>query len=193
MSSLISVDIQPSYASSIYWLDDYIQYLADFDGPILYLFNGQDLGMEDTRKVQDWLLYHAVDILDVEQLEKFQYKVLNEIEFVEKGYAFFRETMEAGWDDLDMISLAKYMRQNRIQDARDLDFDELREQGILDDDQVDDLESGYLFYIPETIEAVQGWGGSILVGGGINECLAEVELLMEILDEPYTVDSRFTY
>jgi len=48
-------------------------------------------------------------------------------------------------------------------------------------------------YIPDVSDRLLGIPHPLLVGGGRDECLREVQLLLEILDIPYTTFSPFVY
>ena len=48
--------------------------------------------------------------------------------------------------------------------------------------------------VPDLMDFLRNYGGKIiLTGGGINECLKEVEIALMALDRPYNVLTRFTY
>ena len=53
--------------------------------------------------------------------------------------------------------------------------------------------AGDLINIPELMEFLQNKNNITLTGGGINECLKEVELALMALDKPYSIISKFTY
>ena len=47
--------------------------------------------------------------------------------------------------------------------------------------------------IPELMEFLSPYNNIVLVGGGVHECLREVELAMDALDKNYETWNRFTY
>jgi len=193
MSKLISVDIQEEYKSHFsFSVLDFIKYLHEFEGPILYFYNGEDVGY--TGNPKNWLMDTAYEELGEEFGEEFYLETLERIEFVPKGYAFFRDVMDAGWDNEDIINAIKVMFDTNIPDSRNLDRELLEEKTDLEEEQIDGLLRGdYAFYLPGIEGVLQGWCGATLIGGGSEECLAEVALLMEAMDCNYNFDQRFIY
>ena len=65
-----------------------------------------------------------------------------------------------------------------------------------DDSDVRELmeHSDDMIHIPEVMDFLKNYGGRIVVtGGGINECLKEVEIALMALRKPYNVLTQFTY
>jgi hypothetical protein len=53
--------------------------------------------------------------------------------------------------------------------------------------------SGDAINLPSLIDEIKDYRGVVLCGGGIDECLKEVEIAFKSLDKPYSVLSKFTY
>mgnify|MGYP000968946791 FL=1 len=101
--------------------------------------------------------------------------------------------MDAGSDKGHIISLVKWMMSNNINDSRDIseeqwdsiNLPELRENLEGNDDAL---------FIPDVLKLLNGIFGSIdLMGGGRNECLAEVEICLMALVKNYKLIEQFTY
>jgi hypothetical protein len=50
-----------------------------------------------------------------------------------------------------------------------------------------------LINIPDLMDFLQNKNNITLTGGGINQCLKEVEIALLALDKPYSIISEFTY
>lgn len=177
--NLVVVDIQPTYEKSVlHFLDDFIQFLNENDfAKVLYLFNGPELGFEDERELSFWLMENG---LDEEKIEEF--------EFFDKGYAFFRGWMDTGVDEDDIIEVGRYMYKNDIRDSRDVAEEVYEKMGL--EELIDKDDS---IYIPDVIDELKKLSRPLLCGGGKYECIREVELLMKIIKKPYKLHKKFIY
>jgi len=192
-ANLISVDIQPEYQDYLSFdLSDYLQFLnenIELMSSLTFLYNGADtLGMVSESEFQYWLVENG-----------FEEDNLNYARFYDKGYAFFRYCMDEGIDDDDIVELVQYMVAKDINDTRDIDEDMWNDfMASTGNDQSvvrDLLESASdMINIPDLMDFLRNYGGKIvLTGGGINECLKEVEIALMALRKPYNVLTRFTY
>ena len=192
-ANLISVDIQPEYQDYLSFdLSDYLQFLnnnIELMSSLTFLYNGADtLGMVSESEFQMWLVENG-----------FEEDNLNYARFYDKGYAFFRYCMDEGIDDDDIVELVQYMVAKDINDTRDIDEDMWNDfMASTGNDQSvvrDLLESASdMINIPDLMDFLRNYGGKIvLTGGGINECLKEVEIALMALRKPYNVLTRFTY
>jgi len=201
--TLVVVDVQPSYKDNITFdLYEFIEFL-DLDWmSILYLFNGPELGMENQESIQEWLTEHAdyedddenEDEDDEDEDEDYYDSpfVGQNFDWYEKGYAFFRSFMDEGVGDDDIVAIGKYMLKHGMNDVRDF-RDEDWEKLDVDETAQELAEGGDTMYIPDVSDRLLGIPHPLLVGGGRDECLREVQLLLEILDIPYTTFSPFVY
>ena len=126
-------------------------------------------------------------------------EVLNMSEFYDKGYAFFRSCMDNGINHELLIELIKFLMRYDLYDARDLDDDHWQEFGNLfgEDDDFEYLKEmlidGEFFGIPDLMDRLQSYSNIVITGGGVDECLKEVELALEALGKPYEIEHKFTY
>lgn len=176
--NLVCVDIQPTYESYIRFIPDFIDFLNENEFyKILYLYNGPDLGFEDSDEIKNWLMENG---LDPEKLDNFK--------FYEKGYAFLRGWMDTGVPEEDIIKMGKYMLKNNIYDSRDIEEETYKEMGL--EELSDNPDS---IFIPDVIEEIKKLNKPLLCGGGKNECLLEVELLFRMINKRYKKHKKYIY
>ena len=107
--------------------------------------------------------------------------------------------MDSDVDEDATVNFVRFMYQNDITDSRELTRDMwakyLREHRKLDRKQVYELlkEADDCVHIPDLMEFLKSQSNIVLIGGGINECLKEVEIALKALNKSYSVDSKFTY
>ena len=189
-SNLISVDIQPEYENYMGWQPyEFMQYLNEvFDnlGSLTFLYNGADtLGMVSEGEYMQWLVEQG-----------FEEQNLNYTRFYDKGYAFFRYCMDEGMEEENLVALIQYMDANGVSDSRMINWDDfMTHYGVEESEARDMLEySDDCISVPDLMEYLQNYGGKlVLCGGGINECLKEVELALMALSKPYNVLTQWTY
>lgn len=189
--TIINVDIQPEYQSyisfNLYQWAELINQHAQ-NNNIVFLYNGYDtLGMISQPEYMNWLYELGIDD-----------DILDNATFIDKGYAFFRYCMDNSIDDDAIIDIIKYMNNNNINDSRDINTDmwnDFMEKTNHTRQEVRELleNADDLINIPDLMLELQNMSNIILTGGGINECLKEVELALMALDKNYQVLSEFTY
>jgi hypothetical protein len=188
---LIVVDVQPEYA---YYGDnericqDIVHFVNKSSGPVLFFVNAEDQGLSgDTiaNIQQFWndTVYDANENED-EFIDWSRFKI------VDKGFGYLRTWMDQGIDDAVIVKTIRMMYQAKVQDSRQLfggQDSETYEQGMRDL-----LGPDYLVGLDDPISV--GWtnvallkkfNGAYIVGGGRNECLREVELLMNAFNIRY--------
>jgi hypothetical protein len=187
---LIVVDVQPEYApwmggmqtELFEYINTHVEELSD----LTFLYNGEDtMGMVSEYEYRDWLIENGLD-------EEIAYKA----RLYDKGYAFFRNCMDRGGDDEELVNLVKFMRDNDINDSRELDkkfwkafVKQYGSKNIRE--LMEDSED--CINIPDLMDFLERYNNVVLVGGGINECLKEVELAMDALEKNYDTWHKFTY
>jgi len=189
--NVISVDIQEAYA-------DYMGFQASAFGDMInqnfnemnsltFLFNGPDLGFPDEQQYKYWLM----ETCGIEE------DIVDSSNFYDKGYAFFRYCMDEGIDDDELVDFIKFMITHGINDSRSIDAEMWKqfqtEYGYQDiQDLLEPAED--MINIPDLMDFLGRYGSNLLLcGGGINECLKEVELALMVLDKPYNVLTPWTY
>lgn len=177
---LCVVDVQPGHKDFITFnIYDFCNFLNKHKGLIIYLFNGPDFGYESNTEIKEWLYEHEI-----------KESVLNKIIFYEKNYGFFRGYLDRfGWDD-NLTEVLTYMIQNNINHSDDLDISKLPNLG---NSMKIFLESGDTIYIPDVLDLLQKYNNFDLCGGGFNECLLEIEILLTVIGKKFNKIDQFIY
>lgn len=184
---LISIDIQPEYENYMrfkpYSFISWLEANSEKYSKIVFLFNGPELGFQSEDEYKMWLIENEMS----EDL-------LEQIEFFDKGYAFFRNAMDAGLDEGEILKLINYMYKNNINDSREIE-DEVWAQIGLDAATIEHMNKNEdALFIPDVMNYLSKITGNIsLVGGGKNECLREVEFCLKVLNKPYTLINEWVY
>jgi hypothetical protein len=115
-----------------------------------------------------------------------------------KEFVFFRGFMDQGFDDSRIIELGKLMIKYSITDGRDIETNENKEEfdQLFKKHSVNPNFEDYTFYIPhELVDNLTSHvkSGVTIAGGGFDECLKEIGLLLSILDIDFTILSSCTY
>jgi hypothetical protein len=192
---VICVDVQPEYSgihdgSENPVFAEIIDFVAiKQTGPVLMFVNAEDQGFSlDT--VQDVEKYWCDTVGEPEEEywddDEYQYKEAtcpinwSRFEIVDKGYGYFRGYMDQGVNDATIIRMIRYLYLHKLNDARELDDEEYIQ--IMGSDKLRDEP----FSINWTsVAQLKRFSGAYLVGGGRNECLREIELLMNAFNIRY--------
>lgn len=187
--NLIVVDIQPEYEKSIHFLDSFIQFLNDNHenlSSITFLYNGYDtLGMINEHEYKSWWFENGLDE-----------NIIENSTFYDKGYAFFRYCIDSSIEDVTTVNLVRMMIEKNVNDSRELDENFWNEfvERYGDEDVRKLLEFAEdCINIPDLIDFLSDYSNIVLVGGGINECLKEVEIALNAMDRPYTTIPKYLY
>jgi len=189
--TIINVDIQPEY-QKFFSFDKYewANFLNENSekNKIIFLYNGHEtLGLISETDYINWLID-----LGVEE------DVINEATFYDKGYAFFRSCIDRSIDDDEIVELIKFMIDNDVYSNRDMTdelWEELESKSNIDLNDIKTLllDQDEFFNIPEVMDFLRNQRNIILTGGGIDECLKEVELALLSLNISYSTHSEFLF
>jgi len=189
--TIVNVDIQEEYSSYIkssMSLSDWVNFINDSaeNNRIVFLFNGPELGYKDENEYKHWLFE-----LGIEE------DVLMHAIFYDKGYAFFRNCMDQEIDHDAIVALIQYMIENNINDSRDIDeemWNDFTEQVDVDSDDLRSLEnSDNMITIPDLMDFLKNLSNIVLTGGGVEECLKEVEIALIALNKDYNILNEYTF
>ena len=160
---------------------NFLNYVDLFDN-VLWLYNGRDLGYDDD--IPFWLS---------EEFDRFDLSD-DKIEFVEKQYGYLRSLIDQDVDDQIIVDIGKYMLQHDICDSKDFTPKDIRNLNIENDPSLVEilLEEG-IWIDQQLIDQLQQYNRCVLVGGGRDECLKEIELLCDIADIEYDVNNSYVY
>jgi predicted nucleotidyltransferase len=189
--TIINVDIQPEYKNYISFnLNKWVNFINENSNSnsIVFLYNGVDtLGMISESAYQDWLIELGIDE-----------NVVFNATFYDKGYAFFRYCMDNSIDEDSVVDLVKYMLKHNINDSREIDEEMwnnyMEESGHTQQEIRGLLEhADDMINIPDLMDFLKNYSNIVLTGGGINECLKEVEIALLSLDKTFNTLSEFVY
>ena len=194
MSNLLIIDVQHTYAvwvTNTTILED-IPVLAKQYSNIIYLWDnvsGQELYDEVP---DDWMQTS-------EDNEESFYDSFNKI--IEKQYGFFRDLMDSSKlniDTDDIILLGKFMLKEKITDMREIYDDAKLEKKINNTFKNNNIKNinfnDHTFTFPSDLaEELKQYSSLTVVGGGLDECLKEVCILLDILDISYNIDLAYCY
>jgi hypothetical protein len=192
--NLIVVDVQPLYEENItkkFSIEDFGNFLTTIKKNILYFYNGPEtIGSEDSQEaITNWLIENNPD------LENFEW---DKISWVQKSYSFYRDFMDAGVSNNGMKQALRYMAINRKHDSRDISIDVWK--NVLPEKDFnnikDNLEDESLtIWTPDISigELKDNWDGSLICGGGQNECLKEIQLLLNAFNISYKLVDSYIY
>ncbi len=90
------------------------------------------------------------------------------------------------------------MVKHNINDSRDIDEDmwnNYMEETNHDQEDVRELleNAGDMINIPDLMDFIKNYSNIVLTGGGINECLKEVEIALLALNKEFTILNKYTY
>lgn len=184
----VVVDVQPEY-ENVFSFDvgDLLHAANEYD-KVLFLYNGADtLGMVS----EDDLRHYYLKKLDYD--EEAYNNLMSGAIFFDKGYGFFRDIMDSSacFDRPSIVKIVGYMIDNNVSDIRDLNEDDVEKIGV-GELLFDDLEV-YGFWLPELSDVLPLWTGSDIMGGGRNECMAEVEILGNAQGLRFNQRNEFIY
>ena len=188
--TIICVDIQPEYFYHIpFDLKTWVRYINRMgkNNTIVFLYNGYDtLGMVTEYDYKEWLMEQGI-----------KEDVVYSADFYDKGYAFFRYCIDNASDFGDIVCLVKFILSNNINDSRDIDeeqWDEFIEKYQHASEIRELLENNDdVITIPDLISFLKPLYNIILMGGGKDECLLEVEIALSAINKPYKLNDAFVY
>lgn len=179
-NNVISVDIQPMYESYINFdLYNFFEWLSA-QRNILYFYNGPEtVGIDKEKDIINWMIEYG-----------YPYEKINDITFYDKGYGFFRSWIDNGIDDRTLQKVILHMINNRFWDSRDIPEEDIKK--LLGQD-INFYYDDSIFVPDIPMNVLKKYSGSYLVGGGIQECLKEVQILMNTLNIKYKLMRRYIY
>lgn len=183
---IIVVDVQPAYSrgnENIF--EDIIKFVSSRTGNVLFFVNADSEGF--TEDSIDSIMEYWEEVAEGIGLEIDW----DRFEIVDKGYGYLRSWMDNGVSESIIIKVIRELYRQGVNDSRMLfDEDEEKFEEYLDDDFEDWMLDDPLTVEWLSIKQLKGFNNSYIVGGGRNECLREVELMMNAFNIKYKrVDS----
>ena len=208
--SVIVVDVQPEYSgmndgdeNAVF--PEIINFVNNQTGKVLMFVNAEDTGLtsdtidgvkqywEDTLRDDDNDQEYDDDYADwfngdsdyEEQIDWSRFTI------IDKGYGYLRSWMDMGMPENIIIKVIREMYQQKVYDSRELfDGDEAETyradmEPLMGDEWVDYAIGDNISVGWVSVKMLKEFNGSYIVGGGRNECLREVELLMNAFNIKY--------
>jgi hypothetical protein len=191
---VIVVDVQPEYSgmhdgdeSAVF--PQIINFVNKQTGPVLMFVNAEDQGLsgdtvaaiqtywEDTID-PDWYDNNP----DVNPINWSRFQI------VDKGYGYFRGWMDAGIEPATIIATIRELYQQHKSDSRELQFPPFNKrtpQQSLIQGAMEELNDEPLTVNWTSVAQLKRFSGAYLVGGARDQCLREVELLMNAFNIRY--------
>lgn len=202
----IVVDVQPEYSgikdgdeNPVF--EEIIRFVNRQTGPVLMFVNAEDQGLTgDT--VQDVKAYWEDTIRgeDYDPEDDHESPInWNRFQIVDKGYGYLRSWMDQGISDKSIIKTIRLMYAQKVNDSRmlfggehDKNYErQMRE--LLGADFQEFVLSDGIYTEWTSISQLKQFSGSYIMGGGRNECLREVELLMNAFNIKYKRIDHLVY
>jgi hypothetical protein len=184
IEGLLLVDLQPAYlgrgkSGLMERVFEHIEALPA-DTPLMAMYVHEELSNNFLEDVQDfWRDQGASE------------ELIDRIQWVEKDYAFLRGWMDNGVDDETIVSVLQTMQNLRKTDSRDLD-ESLLEELARRRPRYDPLIASE--YVYEAVRAMRRKASRwFTCGGGLHECLKEVELVLDAQRVNYSQLAHLTY
>lgn len=194
---IVCVDVQPAYAS--YTPSGYnaevAKFLADSRGPILMYVNADETGITEDNVEHD--IHPFWEELFEHNGDDFYEDGLDKMEFFDKGYGYLRSWMDNNIQANVIIKTIREMYRQKVSDSRELfseaeDYEQAMEEFLgsdYDPFMLDDpLSVGWT-----AMDQLKRYNNCYLIGGGREECLKEVALLMNAFNIKYTMIENLIY
>jgi hypothetical protein len=193
---IVCVDVQPEYSGMNDGDEDHtfeaaIRFVNDSRAPCLMFVNAEQEGLtSDT----------IVDIKMYWEDSGFEPENWGRIEVFDKGYGYMRAWMDIGIKEKYIIQVIREMYKQDVHDSRglfDQDEDKLAEY-LEPIAQSINTEGQYLVDDPlivgwAALDQLKRYNNCYLIGGGRNECLKEVAILMNAFNIKYTLINELIY
>lgn len=195
---VICVDVQPVYDNPVN--QKIINFVTKQTGPVLFFVNAQDTGTTDDHlsDIAQYWEERAPGYQPEEEGEDengdYYYKEAqgainwNRFQVVDKGYGYFRAWMDHGIEESTIIATIRELYRQRVNDTRELEFPPFNRRTAtqsLIQGAIEEMDGDPLIVEWTSIAQLKKFSGAYLVGGGRNECLREVELLMNAFNIRY--------
>lgn len=198
MCQLIIIDVQNKYSI---WFNDTnllqkIKKNSFYYSSIIYIWDNTDGDDFQEELPEDWNDSFEFDKNEQEIKKAGFYQNFSYV--IEKQFGFFQAFMK-DVNAEDLVQLGKFMLKNKIFDIQEIkNYPELEKKFLskFKSNIISLYENEESFNIPDDlIQIIRDTfiPGLTLVGGGLDECLAEISLLLQILEIDHKIDYSLTY
>lgn len=195
---VIVVDVQPEYNGGS-WppanpkFVQIMNFVQKQTGPVLFFVNAEDQGfsgdsIQQIQQFWDETLGTEGEEGEDENGDYYYNEPESPIdwrrfEIVDKGYGYFRGFMDNSVSAAAIIRLIRHLYQQKLNDSRELEPEVI--QALMGSEYQDWMLEEAISINWTSVAQLKRFSGAYLVGGGRNECLREVELLMSAFNIRY--------
>jgi len=202
---VIVVDVQPEYSGmndgdESFVFPQIINFVNKQTGPVLMFVNAEDQGLSgDT--IQDIKQYWDDTICPEEERYTHDEETDDYIEnpncpkinwqrfaIADKGYGYFRSWMDHGIEPATIVATIRELYQQKKSDSRELQFPAFNKrtpQQSLIMGAMQEMEDDPISVNWTSVSQLKRFNGAYIVGGARDQCLREVELLMNAFNIKY--------
>lgn len=183
----IVVDVQPAYAyyqqrdepegsmPKAYKISQkVINFVNQQTGPVLMFINAEETGVTNDTKAS---------VIEFWEDNGFDPDNWNRVTIVDKGYGYFRTWMDQGVSEAVIIRVIRALYQAKANESRDLELEQLKQ--LVGAEWQDWMADDPISINWTSVAQLKRFQGAYIMGGGRNECLREVELLMNAFNVSY--------
>ena len=181
---VIVVDVQPEYSgmndgdeNSVF--TEIINFVNQQTGPVLMFVNAEDQGLSgDTIQ----------SIKEYWDDSGFAPENWRRVQIADKGYGYLRSWMDSGIEPATIIATIRELYQQKKTDSRELQFpasNRRTPQQSLIMGAMQEMEDDPISVNWTSIAQLKRFSGAYIVGGARDQCLREVELLMNAFNIRY--------
>lgn len=180
LKNLVLCDIQP-YLASYFHVPSFMEYIKRAQNILCIYDQSLDFDEFDVQSFYyNWLPQTSFERID----------------FVAKEYGFFRDFIDHGFDDDEILSLLEFMKHKRITSIYNItDIDEIYK--TFDEHFAYWItNTSICFYIPDfefCKDSMRRYEPFRLIGGHKDLCLRELRLLFDFWGLRYSVNDQFIY
>jgi hypothetical protein len=200
---VVMVDIQPAYTpveTHYEYLEDVVHFLVKQRAPVLAYVNADETGLTYDNIGDDIIPMWNNLFMDAGYNRDQLIAAMEDVQWVDKGYGYLRGWMDSGVPAKHIIATIRAMYNQKVYDSRDLfGGDEEKRLEFLTpiadsinsepETLIDDaLSVGWV-----AVDQLRKYNNCYIIGGAREQCLAEVQLLMNAFNIRYTVIDSLVY
>ncbi|MBU9199985.1 hypothetical protein KTD31_01030 [Burkholderia multivorans] len=169
-TGLLIVDVQPQYDAFCGLIAAQVaRRINNTVKPVSIMWVGEGLSNDSEETVREYLCEHGA-----------RPGRLAQAHFIEKGYGFFRGWMDNAVASDDIVKVGKDMLQRGLYSSEDVDLERLYAGDVPELPELD------LLHRPSFDDGkLRMMDRFETCGGGSAECLAEIELWLQMVDKPF--------
>ena len=189
---IVCVDVQPEYSGMNDGDEDgtfeaAIRFVNDSRAPCLMFVNAeQEQLTNDT--VADVQMYW--------EDSGFEPQNWGRVEIFDKGYGYLRAWMDTGIEESVIIKTIRLLYEQKVNDTRQLRFPPFNKRSSAMSEvmfAVEEMDGDPLIVGWAALDQLKRYNNCYLIGGGRNECLKEVALLMNAFNIKYKMINELIY